>query len=313
MTDGKQYDREQLKTRVKELLQAGAHFGHATHHWNPKMEPYIFMERGGLHVIDLEKTAKELEKAIEKVKDLAARGGKVIFVGTKREAQIPVREAARACHMPYVNIRWLGGTLTNWQTISERIRYLNERQAQYEAGEFKTLSKKERLGIEKEIDKLNRRLGGIKELTKIPELVFVVDAKGEELAVQEVQRVRHLQEAQRVPEDQRIALMAMVDTNCNPDPIKYVIPSNDDSHRPIRYIAGLISQAVNEGRERHLMDLESSIREDQTPQFDEPQYEMEEPDVVSEEDLLGPGVLRRLEDERTEPEASDRDSPDAPQ
>ena len=284
-TDSKM-SRAQLRERVKALLQAGAHFGHSTHHWNPKMAPYIFVERGGQHVIDLELTAEALQDAEEATRDVAAKGGTVIFVGTKRQAHQPVQEAARACGMPYVNIRWLGGTLTNWKTISERIKYLNEREAQYDAGEFNALSKKERLGIEKEIAKLNRRLGGIKHLTSLPDLVFVIDTNGEELAVQEAKRTR-------------IPLMAIVDTNCDPDPIDYVIPSNDDSHRPIRYIAGLIADAVKEGsalREKSLVMDVPPVEDERVP-VDEIQYDSEELDDVNEEDLLGPGVLKRIAEE----------------
>lgn len=284
-TDSKM-SRAQLRARVQALLQAGAHFGHSTHHWNPKMAPYIFVERGGQHVIDLEITAEALQDAEQATRDVAAQGGTIIFVGTKRQAHQPVLEAARACGMPYVNIRWLGGTLTNWKTISERIKYLNEREAQYEAGEFNALSKKERLGIEKEIAKLNRRLGGIKHLTSLPDLVFVIDTNGEELAVQEAKRTR-------------IPLMAIVDTNCDPDPIDYVIPSNDDSHRPIRYIAGIIANAVKEGsalREKSLIADVPPIEDERMP-VDEIQYDSEELDDVNEEDLLGPGVLKRIAEE----------------
>ena len=284
-TDSKM-SRAQLRERVRALLQAGAHFGHSTHHWNPKMAPYIFVERGGQHVIDLELTAEALQDAEQAARDVAANGGTVIFVGTKRQAHQPVQEAARACGMPYVNIRWLGGTLTNWKTISERIKYLNEREAQYAAGEFNALSKKERLGIEKEIAKLNRRLGGIKHLTSLPDLVFVIDTNGEELAVQEAKRTH-------------IPLMAIVDTNCDPDPIDYVIPSNDDSHRPIRYIAGIIAHAVKEGSEMREKSLvaDAAPAEDKRVVVDEIQYDSEELDDVNEEDLLGPGVLKRIAEE----------------
>ena len=299
MVTTKQIDRAKLRDTVMNLLQAGAHFGHSTHHWNPKMARYIFTERGGQHVIDLEQTAEALWEATEAVKEVAAHGGKVIFVGTKRQAQQPIREAAVACGMPYVNIRWLGGTLTNWKTISQRIKYLNDREAQYAAGEFDTLSKKERLGIEKEIAKLNRRLGGIKELTAPPDMVFAVDTNDEELAVKESQRTDS-------------PLMAIVDTNCDPDPVDYVIPSNDDSHRPIRYITGVIARAIQEGTDMHLKNLVSTGRDEAADtKYEEPVYEIEDPVEVTAEDLLGPSVLKRLaeEDDKEEDVASTGDTP----
>lgn len=299
MATTKEMDRAKLRETVMDLLQSGAHFGHSTHHWNPKMASYIFTERGGQHVIDLEQTAKALWEAKETVKDVAARGGKVIFVGTKRQAQQPVREAAAACGMPYVNIRWLGGTLTNWKTISQRIKYLNDREAQYDAGEFNSLSKKERLGIEKEIAKLNRRLGGIKELTSPPDMVFAVDTNGEELAVKESKRTNR-------------PLMAMVDTNCDPDPVDFVIPSNDDSHRPIRYITGVIAKAIQEGTDMHLKNLVSSGRDDEAAaKYEEPVYDIEDPDEVTEEELLGPSVLKRIAegDDEEEGEAPTGETP----
>ncbi len=282
MATTKQMDRAQLRNTVMNLLQAGAHFGHSTRHWNPKMARYIFTERGGQHVIDLEQTAEALWEATEVVKEVAARGGKVIFVGTKRQAQQPIREAALACSMPYVNIRWLGGTLTNWETISQRINYLKAREDQYEAGEFDALNKKERLGIEKEIAKLNRRLGGIKDLTAPPDMVFAVDTNSEELAVKEARRTD-------------LPLMGIVDTNCDPGPVDYVIPSNDDSHRPIRYITSVIARAIQDGTEMHLKNLVSTGQEDETDmQYEEPVYEIDDPGEAAAEDLLGPGVLKRL-------------------
>ncbi len=299
MATTKPIDRAKLRDTVMNLLQAGAHFGHSTHHWNPKMARYIFTERGGQHVIDLEQTAEALWEATEAVKEVAARGGKIIFVGTKRQAQQPIHEAALACGMPYVNIRWLGGTLTNWKTISQRIKYLNDREAQYAAGEFDTLSKKERLGIEKEIAKLNRRLGGIKELTAPPDMVFAVDTNDEELAVKESQRTDS-------------PLMAIVDTNCDPDPVDYVIPSNDDSHRPIRYITGVIARAIQEGTEMHLKNLVSTGHDEAADtKYEEPVYEIEDPVEVTAEDLLGPSVLKRLaeEDDQEEDATATGDTP----
>ncbi len=292
--------RQELKPIVLDLLKSGAHFGHPVHLWNPKMAPYIFTSRGNQHVIDVAITADALLTARSKARDVAAHGGKVVFVGTKRQAQQPIEDAARECNMHYINIRWLGGTLTNWQTISERIRYLNEREAQYEAGEFNALGKKERLLIKKEIDKLNRRLGGIKDLESPPDLIFVVDTNVENLAVKEANRTE-------------IPVMAMVDTNCDPDPIDFIIPSNDDTQRPIRYITGVIARAITEGTEQHLKDLAAN-------QFDQPLEpeapELEEeyvPEGVTEleaEDLLGPSVLKRIAEEESE-ELDNEDEADA--
>ncbi len=290
MSDTPGRNRQQLKPIVLDLLRSGAHFGHPVHLWNPKMAPYIFTSRGNQHVIDLAITADALLAARSKAREVAAHGGKVVFVGTKRQAQKPVEDAARECNMHYINIRWLGGTLTNWQTISERIRYLNEREAQYEAGEFNALNKKERLFIKKEIDKLNRRLGGIKDLESPPDLIFVVDTNVENLAVKEANRTD-------------IPIMAMVDTNCDPDPIDYVIPSNDDTQRPIRYITGVIANAIKEGSEQHLKDLvanqEDQGREPELPELEE-EYVPEGVTELDAEDLLGPSVLKRIAEEESE-------------
>ena len=284
-------NRQRLRSIVVKLLQSGAHFGHAAHHWNPKMSDYIFTERGGQHVIDLEQTATALQEARATVREVAARGGKIIFVGTKRQAHKPIEDAAKSCGMHYINNRWLGGTLTNWQTISERIKYLNERDALYEAGEFNSLNKKERLGIKKEIDKLNRRLGGIRELTALPDLIFVVDTKRESLAVNEATRTN-------------VPIIAMVDTNCDPDPITCVIPSNDDSHRPIRYITGVIADAVREGTDMFLKDLVDAPEDydDADEFYDEHLAGEEEEAARPDEELLGEGALKLIAEQTDEEE-----------
>ncbi len=304
MSERKRIDRGKLKPVVLDLLKTGAHFGHATHSWNPKMTPYIFTEKEGQHVIDLEITAEAVFTTMKRVSDLVAKDGKIIFVGTKRQAVKSIEDAAKACGQHYINIRWLGGTLTNWQTISERIKYLNEREAQFEAGEFNALNKKEQLDIQKEIDKLNRRLGGIKELTSLPDLLFVVDTQRESLAIKEAVRVG-------------IPVIALVDTNCDPDPIDLVIPCNDDSHRPIRYIASLVASAANEGRERHLKDLAKGPSDAELEAEVAREYIddiAEEVEATDEEDLLGPGALKLIAEmgdaEETEDETQTEASPE---
>ena len=304
MSERKRIDRSKLKPVVLDLLKTGAHFGHATHSWNPKMTPYIFTEKEGQHVIDLEITAEAIFTTMKRVSDVAAKDGTIIFVGTKRQAVKSIEDAAKACSQHYINIRWLGGTLTNWQTISERIKYLNEREAQFEAGEFNALNKKEQLDIQKEIDKLNRRLGGIKELTSLPDLLFVVDTQRESLAIKEAARVG-------------IPVIALVDTNCDPDPIDLVIPCNDDSYRPIRYIASLVASAANEGRERHLKDLAKGPSDEEIEAEVAREYIddiAEEVEAADEEDLLGPGALKLIAEmgdaEETEDEAQTAASPE---
>ncbi|MFQ6000496.1 MAG: 30S ribosomal protein S2 [Anaerolineae bacterium] len=221
---------------MKELLEAGVHFGHRTGRWHPKMRSYIFTERNGIHIIDLQQTISRLEEACEKVKEVASEGGTILFVGTKKQAQESIALAAESCGMPYVNERWLGGTLTNFRTIRQRIDYLLDLEARYARGDFEGLPKKEALGIEREIARLNRRLGGIKEMLRLPDMVFIVDIRREDIAVKEAHRLG-------------IPIVAMVDTNCDPDPIDFIIPANDDAIRAIKLICGKIAEAVKEGRQ----------------------------------------------------------------
>ncbi|HHS97057.1 MAG TPA: 30S ribosomal protein S2 [Chloroflexi bacterium] len=221
-------------TSMKALLEAGAHFGHRTRRWNPKMKPYIFTERNGVHIIDLQQTIKALETVYALVRDTVAEGGTILFVGTKRQAQEIIAQEAQRCGMPYVNQRWLGGTLTNWNTIRQRINHLLDLEARRDRGEFERLTKKEALGLMRQIEKLNRRLGGIKEMQRLPDLLYVVDVRREATAVKEANRLE-------------IPVIAIVDTNCDPDPIDYVIPANDDAIRSIKLITGLIADAVLEG------------------------------------------------------------------
>lgn len=219
---------------MKALLEAGVHFGHRTQRWNPKMKPFIFTERNGIHIIDLQQTIVRLEQAYDKVRDTVAEGGTVVFVGTKKQAAENLAQAAQNCGMPYVDQRWLGGTLTNWQTIKQRISYLLELEQRREMGDFDRLPKKEALKLEQLIAKLNRRLGGLKQMSRLPDLLFVVDVRREAITVKEGNILN-------------VPVVAMVDTNCDPDPIDLVIPSNDDAIRAIKLIVNHMSNAVNEG------------------------------------------------------------------
>jgi small subunit ribosomal protein S2 len=229
--------REDTQVTMKALLEAGVHFGHQTKRWNPKMRPYIFGERNGIHVIDLHQTVQLLHEAQDFLSDLSARGGKVVFVGTKKQAQATIEEQATRCGMFYVNRRWLGGTLTNFVTIRARLQYLRNLERQSQSGELASLTKQEQLLKEQELEKLMRSLGGLKDLAQRPAAIIVVDPRREELAVKEANRLG-------------IPIVAMVDTNCDPDLVDYVIPSNDDAIRSVRLILSRLADAIIEGRTR---------------------------------------------------------------
>jgi small subunit ribosomal protein S2 len=251
--DEKNNDREELMANItmKALLEAGVHFGHRTQRWEPKMKPFIFTERNGIHIIDLQQTIIRLEQAYNMVRDTVAEGGTMVFVGTKKQAQENLAQAAESCDMPYVNERWLGGTLTNWQTIKQRISYLLELEQRRDTGDFERLPKKEALKLEQLIEKLNRRLGGLKNMTRVPDLLFVIDVRREAIAVKEGNVLN-------------IPVLAMVDTNCNPDPVDLVIPSNDDAIRAIKLIVGHMADAVNEGLEiRQALHADEGVKEDE--------------------------------------------------
>ena len=236
---------------MKALLEAGVHFGHRTRRWNPKMKPFIFTERNGIHILDLQQTIVRLEQAYNLVRDTVAEGGVVLFVGTKKQAQENLATAAENCSMPYVNVRWLGGTLTNWQTIKQRISYLLELEQRRDTGDFERLTKKEALKLEQLIAKLNRRLGGLKNLTRVPDLLFVVDVNREQIAVKEGNILG-------------IPVLAMVDTNCDPDPVDLVIPSNDDAIRAIKLMVNQMSAAANEGLQiRMAVQADEEVEEDE--------------------------------------------------
>ena len=220
---------------MKELLEAGVHFGHQTRRWNPKMKPFIYHERNGIYIIDLHATLRLVESAYEFVKGIAAEGGTVLFVGTKRQGQESMEEAAAKAGMPYVTNRWLGGMLTNWQTMIQRIAHMRELEEARERGEWKRLTKKEGLRLSRELEKLDNSLGGIKDMNGAPQAVFVVDTKREETAVAEAVKLG-------------IPVVAVIDTNCDPEPIDYPIPGNDDAIRAIRLFANLVAEAVQEGR-----------------------------------------------------------------
>jgi small subunit ribosomal protein S2 len=222
---------------MRELLEAGVHFGHQTRRWNPKMRRYIFGERGGIYIIDLQKTLESLEEAQAFVRNLAGRGGTVLFVGTKKQAQDSVEEEAKRSAMPYVNHRWLGGLLTNWRTITERIEHLHELRRLRDEGQLDLLPPKERISMQGELEKLEANLGGVADMRKQPDAVFIVDLRKEQLAVREARRLG-------------LPVIALVDTNCDPDEADYVIPGNDDAIRSCSLVVHAIGDAIGEGKSR---------------------------------------------------------------
>ena len=221
---------------MKQLLEAGVHFGHQTRRWNPKMRPYIFSERNGIHIIDLRQTLEATDRATAFIRDLVADGGVVLFVGTKKQAQMVVQESAARSGMPYVNHRWLGGMLTNFQTIRQRILYMRELEQMDDTGVMNALPKKERLKLRRELEKLRAVLGGVRDLQRAPDAVFVIDVRTERIAVTEASRLG-------------IPVVAVVDTNCDPDDVDYVIPGNDDAIRAAQLMGSAIADAALEGAE----------------------------------------------------------------
>jgi small subunit ribosomal protein S2 len=221
---------------IKQLLEAGAHFGHQTSRWHPKMKTYIFTRRNDIHIIDLQQTAALLEKACAYIRSVVAEGGNVLFVGTKKQAQESVETEAKRCGMFFINRRWLGGTLTNFTTIQRRIDYLVRLENEKLKGDFNRLPKKEAQGFEEEIERLNRNLGGFKEMTSLPSVLFIVDPTKEKIALAEAKRLE-------------IPVVAIVDTNCDPDDIDYIIPANDDAIRAIKLVCSKIADAVIEGKQ----------------------------------------------------------------
>ena len=221
---------------MKQLLEAGVHFGHQTRRWNPKMAKYIFTERNGIYIIDLQKTVKMLDTAYDFIREVSAEGGEILFVGTKKQAQEAIREEAERCGMHFVNARWLGGMLTNYKTIQKRIARLEQLNKMKEDGTFDLLPKKEVIKLELEIEKLEKFMGGIKNMGTLPKAMFIVDTRKEKIAVAEARNLG-------------IPVVAIVDTNCDPDEVDYVIPGNDDAIRAVKLIAGAMADAVIEGRQ----------------------------------------------------------------
>ena len=235
---------------MKQLLEAGVHFGHQTRRWNPKMAPYIYTERNGIYIIDLQKSVGKVDEAYAAVKNIVAEGGKILFVGTKKQAQDSIKSESERCGMYYVNERWLGGMLTNFKTIRSRIGRLKEIEKMASDGTFDVLPKKEVIGIKKEWEKLEKNLGGIKEMTQVPDAIFVVDPKKERICVQEAHSLG-------------ITLIGIADTNCDPDELDYVIPGNDDAIRAVKLIVGKMADAVieaNQGEE--LVDTTAEAADD---------------------------------------------------
>ncbi|HLR72130.1 MAG TPA: 30S ribosomal protein S2 [Pseudogracilibacillus sp.] len=249
---------------MKQLLEAGVHFGHQTRRWNPKMKKYIFTERNGIYIIDLQKTVKKIEEAYNFVRQLAADGGTVLFVGTKKQAQESVREEATRSGMFYVNQRWLGGTLTNFKTIRKRINRLKDIERMEEDGTFDVLPKKETVDLLKEKDRLLKFLGGIKDMKSLPDAIFVIDPRKESIAIAEARKLN-------------IPIIGIVDTNCDPDEIDYVIPANDDAIRAVKLLTSKMADAVVEGKQgTELEGDEANIEVDTTENADEGQTETKE-------------------------------------
>ena len=256
---------------MKQLLEAGVHFGHQTRRWNPKMAPYIFTERNGIYIVDLQKTVRKFEEAYNYVRGIAGEKKTLLFVGTKKQAQESVREEAARCGMFFVNQRWLGGMLTNFVTIKKRIERLRElEQTLANEQTVAALTKKEVAGLEREREKLERHLGGIKEMQRLPDAIYIIDPRKERIAVLEAKRLG-------------IPIIAIVDTNCDPDEIDYIIPGNDDAIRAVRLLTSRIADAVVEGR--------ASIKDELAEQMEEVQVESDEPElddaVVSDDTNFG--------------------------
>lgn len=236
---------------MKQLLEAGVHFGHQTRRWDPRMAEYIFQARNGIHIIDLQKTSKKLDEAYEFMKEQAEEGKTVLFIGTKKQAQDCVKEAAEKTGMYYVNQRWLGGTLTNFKTIRKRIERLTQLEQMEQDGTFDVLPKKEVVLLRKEMDKLNKNLGGIKEMTEIPGVMFVVDPKKEHIAIQEARKLN-------------IPVVGLVDTNCDPNDVDYVIPGNDDAIRAVKLITDVMANAIIEGKQGESLESDTDVEQEAT-------------------------------------------------
>jgi small subunit ribosomal protein S2 len=259
---------------MKALLESGVHFGHRTHKWEPNMKPYIFTERNGIHIIDLQKTVKALEQAYSLVRDTTSAGGVVLFVGTKRQAQETIQDEAQRAGMPFVTTRWLGGMLTNWRTIRQRINEMERLERMRDKGDFDRLTKKEALILSRKIERLEILFGGIRQLASLPDLLFVVDVRREETAIHEANLLK-------------IPVIAMVDTNCDPSDVDYVIPSNDDAIRAIKLLVGKIADAAIEGK---------AMRKEEEPMAKPTRVAMAAAEEVelTDEQLLGEATLAKI-------------------
>lgn len=276
------------KVTMRELLETGVHFGHRTQKWNPKMAPFIYTARNGIHIIDLRQTFTNLNAFYDMVVEIARKNGTVLFVGTKRQAQDTIAAEAVRCGMPYVNQRWLGGTLTNWRTIKERIETLKKLEIRREKGEFKLLTKREALMLEREIAKLQERLGGIREMRRLPDLVVVVDTKREETAVREANSLN-------------IPVMALADTNADPDSIDYIIPGNDDAMRAIKLVVSAIADAVLEGKAMRKGDDADTPDDDFTSMVTTSSnidFDDDDDDDLQDERYLGESTLAKLRNQQ---------------
>jgi small subunit ribosomal protein S2 len=282
---------------MKDLLESGVHFGHRTNRWDPRMRPYIFTERNGIHIIDLQQTVQSLERGYNLIRDTVADGGTIMFVGTKRQAQETIQMEAERCGMPYVMERWLPGTITNWTTIHQRIMELERLEKMRETGEIDRLVKKEGLMIERQIKRLLVHLSGIRHMKGLPDLLFIVDIMRESTAVHEANL-------------KGIPIVAMVDTNCNPTNVDYVIPANDDAIRAIKLMVAKVADAVLEGkamRKEEDFDKEElePISEDDARERSRGRIQLEED--VDDEDLLGEATLQKLADSKREKEVDAED------
>ncbi len=271
---------------MKSLLESGVHFGHRTHKWHPAMKPYIFTERNGIHIIDLQKTVKALEQSYNLVRDTVAAGSSVLFVGTKRQAQETIKEDAIRAGMPYVTERWLGGMLTNWRTIRQRVNELDRLERMRDKGDFERITKKEALLLSRKIERLDTLLGGIRNMNRLPEMVFVVDVRREETAIHEANLLN-------------IPVIVLVDTNCDPRNVDYVIPSNDDAIRAIKLLVGRIADAAQEG----LALRKEEVVEEMPAMAPMGAEEVE----LSDEELLGEATLAKLTSRTTFIAAEDED------
>ncbi|WP_149401260.1 30S ribosomal protein S2 [Dictyobacter arantiisoli] len=258
---------------MKQLLEAGVHFGHQTRRWNPKMQQFIFMDRNGIHIIDLQQTVTRLNDAYKFVEQLVADGGTLLFVGTKKQAQEAVAEEAKRCGMFFVNQRWLGGMLTNFKTIQSRISYLRSLEERRDRGDFERLTKKEVQHIQDEIARLDRILGGIRDMRRLPSAIFIIDTRKERTAVMEARRLE-------------IPIIALADTNCDPDEMDYPIPANDDAIRAVRLLCSKIADAAVEGRR----ELEAQQKDSDAGESESPIEETEAPVAVTAEPTSAPAV-----------------------